>query len=188
MSDGPFFFFDTSAVVKYYDPAEKGHSLVVNISSSGSSCYIADITVVEAVKVFREKRNRALEKTRKRVYKDLVRAGYENTVELWKRQLNNLWLVAGSPADVAQEGLRLIHTYDGVPGCSMTDASDAYILATAIVLKKRLNHLSFVFVSGDESTRLNEAARREGFDVVDPNVYPHNSYLGTNNHEQEESS
>lgn len=157
-------FFDTSAVAKYYDPAESGHEVTIALLQQfPGSCLMSGLVKTEVLRVFQKRRNIALNAPNANRRK--IQKGYQILVQIWEQDLLTRWKVVPDVEGVADGATQLLYTFD----TTLKDASDAYILSSALYYA-RLLPISLAFVSADESSGLNDVARKVGLHVINPDT------------------
>lgn len=181
----PLFFFDSSAVVKFYDPAEAGHSMVKHITETfRGNCFVSELSIPEVSRAIIKKRNNLPDKTSNKAKKQRIKNEAADNVKLWINSLNYDilidpeldWNVVGASVEqrIGERAHQLLTKYDqhndvSTVSWNLQDASDAWILATALYLHEDQGS-PVVFISADVKMRLNDAARGEGLEVINPDI------------------
>lgn len=175
MPEGPLFFFDSSAAIKYYQ-AESGSALIEDIVDNHPvQCYISALSSAEVTKGIRKHKYRLMDSYGKERHEEILR-GYKDTIQEWRADLNDeLWLLVFGDVRTVAYASDLLYKYDRTDDWNFKDASDAWILATALALRDETSR-AVIFVSADEKTGLNKAAQLEGLEVINPDLYPYTTY------------
>jgi uncharacterized protein len=152
-----FYFFDTSALIKYY-AKETGSQWVKNLcdSSLKEDIYIAVITQVEVISAIAGKK-----KQNGITVQDAERAYNRFTIDLGKK-----YNIIEFNDGVVTSAVRFAWRYQ-LRGYDAVQLASVYELNT---LCKKSSIPAARLISSDKD--LNNAARTEGITVEDPNNYP----------------
>jgi len=168
------YFFDSSAIVKYYDPTEIGHEWVKFIVDTYGPVAISNLTIPEVVRALRKKRNNVLNQPGLTASdRNAIRTDYNELIDRWLEDTKTLCTPCFGKVRITSLAVMLLRKYDGHPSASLTDASDALILSTALNWATSVPDPVY-FVSADEKTGLVGAARHvlKRWTVLNPNQLP----------------